>query len=276
MKPSIPNPAFTHRRTTFSALLLALLLPATSVQAGVVAEGRMEWKAGNMVGFDAGGDRYPYSFSGPGTLVVTYTVSPYVGRKNYSDWEGLLQYDGTGSGWRHRGSEVWYSGRPAASFKQTVPADGSVASYKSITTWEIPAGKFSGQFRLIEPKSCNLNDCNRWAAAAMFTAEFFRPGESAATPEAPPIRDTDPEELRLPALERGIDRPGSDLGCHFPATTAADCSAMCAEDGSCRSFTWVRPGHFPQAPFNGNAICCLKHAVPAARRDACCVSGVKE
>lgn len=257
------------------ALLFALLLPTTQALAAVVAEGRLEWKAGNLVGFDAGGDRYPYSFSGPGTLVVTYTVSPYVGRQNYGDWEALLQYDGTRAGWRHLGSDAWYSGRPATSFKDSPPKDGSVASYKSITTWGIPTGKHSGQFRLIEPKRCNLNDCNRWAAAAMFTAEFFRPGESGSPPDAESSGDADSADVSLPALETGIDRPGSDLGCHFPATTATDCRTMCVADSACRSFTWVRPGYFPQAPFNGNAICCLKGSVPAARKDACCVSGVK-
>ena len=77
-------------------------------------------------------------------------------------------------------------------------------------------------------------------------------------------------------LEVGIDRPGSDLVCNFPVSSAGECSSMCQGESACISFTWVKAGHFPQPPFNGNPICCLKDSVPAPIKNDCCVSGVKK
>lgn len=76
-------------------------------------------------------------------------------------------------------------------------------------------------------------------------------------------------------LEYGIDRPGNDLNCIFPVGDPVTCQATCRGNPDCAAFTWVRPGHFRQPPFNGNPICCLKRVVPAATPNDCCVSGVK-
>jgi hypothetical protein len=76
-------------------------------------------------------------------------------------------------------------------------------------------------------------------------------------------------------VEVGIDRPGDDLNCIFPVADAVTCQQTCQGNPDCAAFTWVRAGHFPQAPFNGNPICCLKRGVPAPTANECCISGVK-
>jgi len=56
----------------------------------------------------------------------------------------------------------------------------------------------------------------------------------------------------------------------LPAPRPELCRDACWRDGSCRAFTYVRPG--VQGP---NARCALKSSVPPARPADCCLSGVK-
>ncbi len=72
-------------------------------------------------------------------------------------------------------------------------------------------------------------------------------------------------------MEYLIDRSGSDyksfdLGDSDPAL----CRSSCDGEAACKAWTYVKPG--AQGP---KARCWLKHDVPKASPDACCVSGVK-
>lgn len=54
-----------------------------------------------------------------------------------------------------------------------------------------------------------------------------------------------------------------------PAKTPAACLALCLRDGTCRAWTYIKPGHQGEA-----GLCELKSAAPPAARNLCCVSGV--
>ncbi len=72
-------------------------------------------------------------------------------------------------------------------------------------------------------------------------------------------------------MEKGIDRPGSDYR-DFDLRKAdpALCRDACMKDAECRAWTYVEPNSAKP-----RAHCWLKKAVPPARKDRCCVSGVK-
>lgn len=72
-------------------------------------------------------------------------------------------------------------------------------------------------------------------------------------------------------VEPGVDRFGSDYsGTDLSAADPALCRAACDADGSCKAYTYVKPG--VQGP---SARCYLKDAVPPPTPADCCVSGVK-
>ncbi|MBL8323401.1 MAG: PAN domain-containing protein [Rubrivivax sp.] len=77
--------------------------------------------------------------------------------------------------------------------------------------------------------------------------------------------------LQLPGagtLENNTNRYGSDYR-GFETASPQQCQSTCAAEGQCRAWTWVRPGIQSRT---GN--CWLKSAEPAAKADACCISGV--
>jgi hypothetical protein len=69
----------------------------------------------------------------------------------------------------------------------------------------------------------------------------------------------------------GIDRPGSDIA-NIALTEAnpAICQQQCADNASCRAWTFVNPG--VQGP---QARCYLKGTMPVEVANACCTSGIK-
>lgn len=69
--------------------------------------------------------------------------------------------------------------------------------------------------------------------------------------------------------EDRIDRPGSDYK-NFATNAWATCEAACAEDGTCASWTYVRPG--VQGP---GGKCWLKNRVARPVASPSAVSGVK-
>lgn len=79
---------------------------------------------------------------------------------------------------------------------------------------------------------------------------------------------TQPEPVAS-GFENGVDRPGSDY-VKFDVNRPRDCFDACEKQARCKAWTYVVPGH--QGP---SAKCWLKHRIPAARKSACCVSGVK-
>lgn len=188
--------------TMWCFISLVLLVPTQAVLAGVIAQGRLEWAAASNLSFDDdSGDVYPYTITGPGVLIVTYTVTPYVERVGYSSKSSLLGYDS--SEWKVLKSEVLYGGRPASSFKpEALQPDGSISSYKSRTEYAIPNRTFTGKFTLIEPKKCGLNSCYRFQAAAAFTAEFIPQGQVGSTSQ-PQSGSGDDRQQRLDAITRG-------------------------------------------------------------------------
>jgi hypothetical protein len=72
-------------------------------------------------------------------------------------------------------------------------------------------------------------------------------------------------------LEPGMDRMGGDYK-SFPVRQAdpAQCRQACADDSSCRAYTFVKPGIKGPA-----AVCFLKSAPGQATANACCTSGSK-
>jgi hypothetical protein len=72
------------------------------------------------------------------------------------------------------------------------------------------------------------------------------------------------------SLENNINRGGSDYRNYETGADPGQCRTDCANDPTCRAFTWVRPG------IQGSkAQCWLKSAAPGASPDPCCVSGIK-
>lgn len=75
-----------------------------------------------------------------------------------------------------------------------------------------------------------------------------------------------------PAMEDRTDRAGADYR-RFPLSERAPaaCQQACRDDpGTCRAWTYVRPG--VQGP---QAICYLKKEMPAPTANGCCISGVE-
>jgi hypothetical protein len=72
-------------------------------------------------------------------------------------------------------------------------------------------------------------------------------------------------------LEEASDRPGGDYRRFEAPAGAEQCRRACDEDAACLAYTYVRPGI--QA---AEGMCWLKSSAAEARRDACCVSGVKQ
>lgn len=73
-------------------------------------------------------------------------------------------------------------------------------------------------------------------------------------------------------VENNIDRPGGDYK-DFDLSEAKyqQCQNACANDSSCQSYTFVRPG-----VQGSKARCWLKNTVPASGESSCCISGVKK
>ena len=73
------------------------------------------------------------------------------------------------------------------------------------------------------------------------------------------------------SAENNIDRHGQDYkNFDLPRPGSELCSNACANDPSCKAYTYVKPG--VQGP---NARCWLKSGVPPGTPSSCCVSGVK-
>jgi len=73
-------------------------------------------------------------------------------------------------------------------------------------------------------------------------------------------------------VELDVDRPGKDYK-NFDLSAANPnlCREACEKDPKCQAFTYVKPG--VQGP---KARCWLKHSVPPAKKNSCCVSGVRK
>lgn len=68
----------------------------------------------------------------------------------------------------------------------------------------------------------------------------------------------------------GVNLRGGDYrNFTLPSSNPALCQQACAADAKCRAWTYVNPGVQGKL-----AHCWLKHTVPRATREACCVSGV--
>jgi hypothetical protein len=78
-------------------------------------------------------------------------------------------------------------------------------------------------------------------------------------------------EPRPGAVEFGMDRFGGDYR-NFDTVLHSDgalCAAACLLDGTCRAWTYARPGYVSAAP-----RCYLKNRVTTPQRKPCCISGV--
>lgn len=69
----------------------------------------------------------------------------------------------------------------------------------------------------------------------------------------------------------GMDRPGMDFASfNLPIANAALCQQQCADNATCRAWTYVNPG--VQGP---QARCWLKSGPPVPVSNTCCTSGIK-
>lgn len=72
-------------------------------------------------------------------------------------------------------------------------------------------------------------------------------------------------------IQPNTDRPGMDLSnFNLPSANPLLCRNQCNANPSCKAWTYVKPGY--QGP---HPRCWLKHHVPVAQPNNCCVSGVK-
>lgn len=101
-------------------------------------------------------------------------------------------------------------------------------------------------------------------------------GPAAASPplgvgDAGRAGNTGTAERIDPTMENNTDRPGSDYDrFHINDQRPDRCQSECLlQRDRCKAWTYVRPGIQHQ-----QAVCYLKNAVPLARSNTCCVSGV--
>ncbi len=59
---------------------------------------------------------------------------------------------------------------------------------------------------------------------------------------------------------------------YYPRASVGQCQADCAANGSCRAFTWIRPGAYNPGD---SAMCYLMYSVSGPVSHPCCISGVK-
>lgn len=70
-------------------------------------------------------------------------------------------------------------------------------------------------------------------------------------------------------MANNVNLPGGDIG-QFAAGQPQACRDACQRNGSCRSWTWVKPQQV-----NANGTCFLKNVVPRQVANNCCVSAIE-
>ncbi len=100
--------------------------------------------------------------------------------------------------------------------------------------------------------------------------EGSSPSAPAAPAPSPGTQDEPEPDTRRSSVEPGIDRPGHDISqTPLSGNDPLMCRALCAEDASCRAWTFVRPG-----VQGDQAVCWTKFDVPEGYENDCCTSGV--
>ncbi len=119
----------------------------------------------------------------------------------------------------------------------------------------------------------------------MRTPDTFRTPETKATP-TPIASPTAKDEKRPKPTEEPTAPPkkpafsmlnntsysGGSRITYYPRASVGQCQADCAANGSCRAFTWIRPGAYNPGD---SAMCYLMYSVSGPVSHACCISGVK-
>lgn len=74
-------------------------------------------------------------------------------------------------------------------------------------------------------------------------------------------------------IEHNTDRAGSDLqtGFNLPAPDPRLCKEACDQNSKCVAWTYVKPNTIQ----GDKPRCWIKGAVPGARNNRCCISGIK-
>jgi hypothetical protein len=90
-----------------------------------------------------------------------------------------------------------------------------------------------------------------------------------------PTRTPDKPKMSFPpiriSMEPDTDRPGMDYKNFWMDQPCPECCRdACADDPNCKAYTYVKPRRPGE-----KAGCFLKHAVPPAKKNNCCMSGVK-
>ncbi len=121
---------------------------------------------------------------------------------------------------------------------------------------------FSGQTCTIKPYTLT--------SSSQITLPNARAPVSIATAAPKPIKITGRPRVADQAMMVGVDMPGNDYHNQPINGTAVDCQTLCARDGNCLSWTWVKPG-----VQGAQAMCWLKNAVPPSRPNPNTTSGIK-
>jgi hypothetical protein len=117
------------------------------------------------------------------------------------------------------------------------------------------------------------------------TPDAFRTPETKVTP-TPVATPTTKDEKRPKPTEEPTAPPkkpafsmlnntsynGGSRITYYPRASVGQCQADCAANGSCRAFTWIRPGAYNPGD---SAMCYLMYSVTGPVSHPCCISGVK-
>lgn len=178
-----------------------------------------------------------------------------------------LQQDGAG---KIVGKGHFYTKAPdGTSFGEagegTVTGNMAGNRFSVVAKWSAAkSGEYSGEIGPEGQLSGFTSDLQRPEVRATWH-EWAGRRAKCMTAQTPPSTRTDPH------YQQDTNMPGNDLR-SFETTKGADaeCSIACANDAKCKAWTWVKPGI--QA---AKGKCWLKHAVPNAVADTCCISGLR-
>jgi PAN domain-containing protein len=132
---------------------------------------------------------------------------------------------------------------------------------QGVKVWAVGHGIQDYIFQLPNEEDNQVKRFTRWDKS--YTVTF---NETAPTdPAAARVSKREPT-----TLERGFDRPGGDYK-SFVMTTSnyrLECQKTCEVSEQCKAWTYFKAE-------GENGACFLKDELPAKRRDACCISGIK-
>lgn len=119
------------------------------------------------------------------------------------------------------------------------------------------------------------------ASASPEATDSPKPSETRSATNQPPKNDKLQKPTPAPTPERAkpafslmnnISYSGGSRITYYPRASVGQCQADCAANGSCRAFTWIRPGAYNPGDA---AMCYLMASVSGPVSHPCCISGTK-